>query len=722
MVWQACIGDEWLDVPAEDGAFLEGAYAEGKASLTFRARGEEYNVDLADLPCTLKNRSSGRCYAIRRAVDGGERNSAPICMPRTREAMECDDFLETPSDDFLETPSQCERLRRLFRLPDLWAITARKEPKTRGLVIQTPVGGGENADPSSNTTSPVDGMRILVWRNDDWHPVSRVQDRQIKARLRSGERIFQIRDGTLSWIIDTTPENGWVQISQVTGVTRAIKCQHSGSTPTGVQHPIECSTTAGNLSNLVRDKNLALLPQLTTEWHEMLLTIQKTRQQDAASCQATEGINIKDLAKVFRRMHELARTEGNLQSDWDLVSQTACDVFLKIDLDRNHVIDEIEWLHYQLLQHQAPSFHALAQVNERLLAGLKADSSFLKQLLDLFLASCEGGLDAELTAVQMKTAARNWMGRYVRKGSRTSGSLHGEVAGYLDEFLKNSSALEEVEMLTYYDFMNHMLGRQKATVQLYQYDLSNGMAKWISPLLLRQTLDGIWHSSIVVHNKEFWYGGGIFLSEPGKSVFGTPTKIVDLPERTMRTYDELYSYTKQVLAHDFTFENYDVVTNNCNHFSDAVCEFLLNCHLPSDVMKQPELLIEKWTSPLLRSVLNRALGRFESGSVRGSSGSFALSSASAVTPAGKEASDFLNKLVAWDSGHGWTRVARVLAVRGLSCDLQWLDMQGWSFRIEVDVPWQDMQLLRQPSVGQKRRVSVEGKGEFATRYHAGAGA
>ncbi|XP_030320372.1 desumoylating isopeptidase 1 isoform X3 [Calypte anna] len=68
-------------------------------------------------------------------------------------------------------------------------------------------------------------------------------------------------------------------------------------------------------------------------------------------------------------------------------------------------------------------------------------------------------------------------------------------------------------------------------VKLYVYDLSKGMARRLSPLMLglimteswfypggrtheelwllqRKQLDGIWHTSIIVHKDEFFYGSG----------------------------------------------------------------------------------------------------------------------------------------------------------------------------------------------------------------------
>lgn len=41
-------------------------------------------------------------------------------------------------------------------------------------------------------------------------------------------------------------------------------------------------------------------------------------------------------------------------------------------------------------------------------------------------------------------------------------------------------------------------------------------------------IDAIWHTAIVVGGAEYFYGGGIQKSVPGRTPFGQPVEIVDL--------------------------------------------------------------------------------------------------------------------------------------------------------------------------------------------------
>lgn len=52
-------------------------------------------------------------------------------------------------------------------------------------------------------------------------------------------------------------------------------------------------------------------------------------------------------------------------------------------------------------------------------------------------------------------------------------------------------------------------------VQLYIYDLTQGMSAMMSQMLLGRHIEGIWHTAIVVFGKEFFYGSqGIQSCEP----------------------------------------------------------------------------------------------------------------------------------------------------------------------------------------------------------------
>lgn len=60
---------------------------------------------------------------------------------------------------------------------------------------------------------------------------------------------------------------------------------------------------------------------------------------------------------------------------------------------------------------------------------------------------------------------------------------------------------------------------ESVTVLLYIYDLSSGIASMMSPMLLGRHIEGIWHTSIVIFGREYFYGSHGIQSVPPVSIF-----------------------------------------------------------------------------------------------------------------------------------------------------------------------------------------------------------
>lgn len=90
-------------------------------------------------------------------------------------------------------------------------------------------------------------------------------------------------------------------------------------------------------------------------------------------------------------------------------------------------------------------------------------------------------------------------------------------------------------------------------VELYVYDLSQGMARNVSATFLGIQIDAIYHTSIVMRGVEYVYDGGVKTIQPGKSHLGSPMQVIqlgqtDLPEDVILEYlDSLRGiYTAEV--------------------------------------------------------------------------------------------------------------------------------------------------------------------------------
>ena len=65
-------------------------------------------------------------------------------------------------------------------------------------------------------------------------------------------------------------------------------------------------------------------------------------------------------------------------------------------------------------------------------------------------------------------------------------------------------------------------------VQLYIYDLTNGLARQMSVAFLGTYIEAVYHTSIVLKGVEYVYDGGINAVQPGMTHLGPPLEIVSL--------------------------------------------------------------------------------------------------------------------------------------------------------------------------------------------------
>ncbi|PFX23176.1 Desumoylating isopeptidase 1 [Stylophora pistillata] len=133
----------------------------------------------------------------------------------------------------------------------------------------------------------------------------------------------------------------------------------------------------------------------------------------------------------------------------------------------------------------------------------------------------------------------------------------------------------------------------KFPVKLYVYDLSRGMAKQLSPLILGKQIDGIWHTGVVCFDREFFYGGdGINSCLPGGTVLGSPDEVVDLGD-TEITQDLFIDFLSAVGQQDFRGENYNLFEHNCNTFSSEVATFLTGNKIPQHIQDLPSEVLNR---------------------------------------------------------------------------------------------------------------------------------
>lgn len=93
---------------------------------------------------------------------------------------------------------------------------------------------------------------------------------------------------------------------------------------------------------------------------------------------------------------------------------------------------------------------------------------------------------------------------------------------------------------------------------------------------------------------------------PGQTAFGAPVRVIDMGWTLWRK-DELTQFICSDLNPQFHRDTYDVVSNNCNHFTDRLLTYLVGKSPPDDVMRQPSYLLRSRFVRVLRPLMNHWL-------------------------------------------------------------------------------------------------------------------
>lgn len=152
-----------------------------------------------------------------------------------------------------------------------------------------------------------------------------------------------------------------------------------------------------------------------------------------------------------------------------------------------------------------------------------------------------------------------------------------------------------------------------SSVYLFQYDLTNGAATQLAPMLIGRHLDGVWHTSIVLYGTEYYFDGGVGIVSDALPYYDCTSNSSVPPYNTRSRfgapkYRVLLGHTtipKDVFASDLVrFKNknnatlinsnfpaeanrysveggfgpdcYNLLNNNCNHFTYAAYDFIFN--------------------------------------------------------------------------------------------------------------------------------------------------
>ncbi|RKF72198.1 putative pul domain-containing protein [Golovinomyces cichoracearum] len=140
-------------------------------------------------------------------------------------------------------------------------------------------------------------------------------------------------------------------------------------------------------------------------------------------------------------------------------------------------------------------------------------------------------------------------------------------------------------------------------VQLYIYDLSNGVAKQVSLGLLGKQIDAVYHTSIVMNGLEYVYDGGVKAVPAGKTHLGPPmkTEFLGMTELPINVIHEYLESLKEI----YTEKTYDIWTHNCNDFSNDFATFLVGHGIPSYISNLPQTVLNSPFGQMIKPYVDR---------------------------------------------------------------------------------------------------------------------
>jgi len=273
------------------------------------------------------------------------------------------------------------------------------------------------------------------------------------------------------------------------------------------------------------------------------------------------------------------REEGGAEFgtlDRKVVSVRLAQLMRDLDLAVSGYISAASWIHFAVLADTGRG----AQINPMLSSTLQWNPDLLGRLQELF---------GKLWIAQHENRDTRSIFTQILNLSPPALQIRGITAEKLLPDLIKAVDTESCFCKTYADFMASFVGRRRYEVILHMYDISNGLAKQVSKSLLGEETEGVWHTGVVAFGNEYYFAGDAIYNDIGQTKFGTPKRVIHVG----------YTFWHQADFHKFICDEmkplfhrgtYDVISNNCNHYSDCLLNFLVNKSVPDDVMRQPELL------------------------------------------------------------------------------------------------------------------------------------
>ena len=306
---------------------------------------------------------------------------------------------------------------------------------------------------------------------------------------------------------------------------------------------------------------------------------------------ADKKVSAQDLATAWR-----SSVTDPTKNDLELIAREI-DRFMKIaDLDNDGYVSLNEYVHYMLTMIREREEGRRSEIHGLIADKARKDSQVVDKLIEWFLEKDTEG-SGEISVLDFRSILD------------TKVKIKDSKRAEINEILLKQSRI------SYTQYVMLMLGRTPNKISLVFYDISSSATKNLSRILFGKKIEGIWHTSILAFGYEWWYGGDCFQSRPFSTPFGaTPTRIEDIGTST-RTVQELKEFVRSKMRKKYNYVSYDVISNNCNHFTNDISQFLVHRGIRKSIVSLPSELLSGGLAKIMRPFLNKWLGNFQSDTV-----------------------------------------------------------------------------------------------------------
>lgn len=414
-----------------------------------------------------------------------------------------------------------------------------------------------------------------------------------------------------------------------------------------------------------------------------VLPLTRLREEFDARAGPDSKVGATDLAKIWQAC---ASRENMLGPEESLTISVAAEHYMRqMNLARDFRVNYFVLVAFMLGALTSPTHPGVLKIQEVIRKVTQEDpEEVISKIVSEFLA-----MDSSSTGV---VKLSDFL------------AYHGESADNMLAFESADFGCDKG--IDLWDYIVHGLRKWTFSVELVIYDLSKGVAKVLgsTPACKGAPLkfEALYHTSIVVHGAEYWYGHSIRRSDqpPVSGAFGPPLdKFADVLQpseyipglrvvrlgRTFARKEEVAHLVSTMAGARFAKGKYNAFSNNCNCFTNELSLLLTGRGIPRAVRMQSELFMNSPTLRMVLPAIKVILGE------QGNQMDIEVPDKPEVNVVRKSVADEILGLKGkvcgfWNKDTGTSRYGIVACAWESSFDIRWFNPRTCAFSVQMGVP------------------------------------